>query len=69
MRINIHRCPPDAYISAVRVRTYLDEAKLLSYGKKVAVMRQQPGDISECYNALPGAAKTHKCAGDQMITL
>ena len=51
------------------IRTYLDEAKLLSYGKKVAVMRQQPGDISECYNALPGAAKTHKCAGDQMITL
>ncbi len=38
MRINIHRCPPDAYITAVRVRTYLDEAKLLSYGKKVATM-------------------------------
>ena len=38
MRINIHRCPPDAYITAVRVRTYLDEAKLLSYGKKVATI-------------------------------
>lgn len=45
MRINIHRCPPDAYITAVRVRTYLDEAKLLSYGKKVAVMTQRMGDI------------------------
>lgn len=45
MRINIHRCPPDAYITEVRVRTYLDEAKLLSYGKKVAVMRQRMGDI------------------------
>jgi hypothetical protein len=54
---------------AVRIRTYLDEAKLLSYGKKVAVMRQRMGDIGECYSALPGAAKTHKCAGDQMITL
>lgn len=69
MRINIHRCPPDAYITAVRVRTYLDEAKLLSYGKKVAVMRQRMGDIGLCCSALPGATKTHKCAGDQMITL
>jgi hypothetical protein len=47
MRINIHRCPPDAYITAVRIRTYLDEAKLLSYGKKVAVMRQRMGDIGD----------------------
>jgi hypothetical protein len=69
MRINIHRCPPDAYITAVRVRTYLDEAKLLSYGKKVAVTRQRSGVIDKRHSALPGAAKTHKCAGDQMITL
>lgn len=69
MRINIHRCPPDAYITAVRVRTYLDEAKLLSYGKKVAVTRQRSGVIDKRHSALQGAAKTHKCAGDQMITL
>ena len=69
MRINIHRCSPDAYITAVRVRTYLDEAKLLSYGKKVAVTRQRSGVIDKRHSALQGAAKTHKCAGDQRITL
>ena len=69
MRIDIHHCACGGGSMAVRIRTYLDEAKLLSYGKKVAVMRQCPGDISEGCSALPGAAKTHKCAGDQRITL
>ena len=69
MRITIHHCSRGDIGMAVRIRTYLDEAKLLSYGKKVAVMRQHSGDIGLCYSALPGAAKTHKCAGDQMITL
>ena len=69
MRINIHRCPPDAYITAVRVRTYLDEAKLLSYGKKVAVTGLRSCVIDNRHSALPGATNTHKCAGDQMITL
>ncbi len=27
------------------------------------------GDIGLCCSALPGRQKTHKCAGDQMITL
>ena len=45
MRINIHHGSSVARILAVRIRTYLDEAKLLSYGKKVAVMRQRMGDI------------------------
>ena len=38
MRINIHRLQRSAVSMAVRIRTYLDEAKLLSYGKKVATI-------------------------------
>ncbi|MCA1976741.1 MAG: hypothetical protein LDL20_07110, partial [Klebsiella quasipneumoniae] len=68
-RINIHHGSSVARILAVRIRTYLDEAKLLSYGKKVAVTRQRSGVIDKRHSALPGAAKTHKCAGDQRITL
>lgn len=69
MRISIYRLQQSTVSMAVRMRTYLGEVKLLSYGRKTAVMRQQPGDIGECYNAPPGTAKTRKCVGDQMITL
>jgi hypothetical protein len=40
---------------------------LLSYGKKVAIMGLAIANPAAARGQL--AAKTHKCAGDQMITL